>query len=84
MAINTTYDKVSSIEVVKTELGEPDSNGRRRPQPIEGSEYALECDAVVMAFGFKPDPKSWLTDLGVQTDERGRFKSHEQVDFSYQ
>ncbi|CAG9295715.1 FAD-dependent oxidoreductase [Celerinatantimonas diazotrophica] len=84
LAINTKHDQVCSIEVVKTALGEPDSHGRRRPQPIEGSNYALECDAVVMAFGFKPDPKSWLTEGGVQTDDSGRILAPEQGSFAYQ
>ena len=47
---------VKSMEVIRMELGEPDSSGRRRPIPIEGSEYILETDAVLVAIGNSPNP----------------------------
>ncbi len=43
--------KVTGIECVRMELGEPDESGRRRPVPIEGSEFVIECDAVIPAIG---------------------------------
>lgn len=43
--------KVTGIECVKMQLGEPDEDGRRRPEPIEGSEFVLEVDAVIKAIG---------------------------------
>ena len=43
--------KVSGLECIKMELGEPDASGRRRPVPIEGSNFVIECDAVVPAIG---------------------------------
>ena len=43
--------KVVGIELIKMQLGEPDESGRRRPVPIEGSEFFLECDIVVPAIG---------------------------------
>ena len=49
-------DKVEGIKVVTTELGEPDENGRRRPQVVEGSEEIIAADAVLVAFGFQPSP----------------------------
>ena len=42
---------VKGIRVIKMELGEPDASGRRRPVPIEGSEYEIACDTVIMALG---------------------------------
>lgn len=51
---------VCGVKVVKTELGEPDEAGRRRPQPVEGSEHILPADAVIMAFGFQPHKMAWL------------------------
>jgi glutamate synthase (NADPH/NADH) small chain len=48
--------RVTSMEVIKMELGEPDSSGRRRPVPIEGSEWVMEVDTVVVAIGNKPNP----------------------------
>lgn len=47
---------VTAIECLKFELGEPDDSGRRRPVPIEGSEFIIELDTVIMAIGNKPNP----------------------------
>ncbi len=47
---------VSKVKVQKMELGEPDSSGRRRPIPVEGSEYEVEVDTVVVAIGVSPNP----------------------------
>jgi glutamate synthase (NADPH/NADH) small chain len=47
---------VKGIECVRMELGEPDESGRRRPIPIEGSEFVLDVDIVVMAIGTSPNP----------------------------
>jgi glutamate synthase (NADPH/NADH) small chain len=46
---------VKAVEVQKMELGEPDSSGRRRPVPIPGSEYVIDCDMVVVAIGQTPN-----------------------------
>ena len=48
--------RVSSIECVKMELGEPDDSGRRRPVTIKGSEFTVDVDAVVMSIGTSPNP----------------------------
>lgn len=48
--------KVDAMQMIRMELGEPDSSGRRRPVPIEGSEYITEVDDVILAIGFWPDP----------------------------
>ncbi|MFO7982710.1 MAG: FAD-dependent oxidoreductase [Desulfuromonadales bacterium] len=53
--IVTENNKVIGVEVVKMELGEPDDSGRRRPQPVPGSEFVLECDTVIPAIGQDPD-----------------------------
>jgi heterodisulfide reductase subunit A-like polyferredoxin len=47
--------RVCAIECIKMELGEPDAGGRRRPQPIEGSEFVIEIDALVPAIGQESD-----------------------------
>ncbi|MFH1243373.1 MAG: NAD(P)-binding protein [Pseudomonadota bacterium] len=47
--------KVTGFECIKTELGEPDASGRRRPVPVEGSEFIIECDAIIPAIGQQPD-----------------------------
>lgn len=46
---------VQSVEMVKMELGEPDESGRRRPMPIDGSEYSVPATAVVIAVGYNAD-----------------------------
>ncbi|MEN1607015.1 oxidoreductase FeS-binding subunit, partial [Pseudomonas aeruginosa] len=45
---------VCGIRFLRTRLGEPDAQGRRRPVPVEGSEFVMPADAVIMAFGFNP------------------------------
>jgi glutamate synthase (NADPH/NADH) small chain len=67
-------DKGNAIGVkfVKTQLGVADKNGRRNPEPIAGSEFVMEADAVVIAFGFLPSPPQWMVDAGVELDSRGR------------
>jgi glutamate synthase (NADPH) small chain len=47
---------ISGAEVIKMQLGEPDSSGRRRPVPIEGSEFIEEADALIVAIGNSPNP----------------------------
>lgn len=47
--------KVVGFECIKTELGPPDASGRRRPVPIEGSEFIIDCDAIIPAIGQRPD-----------------------------
>jgi len=46
---------VAQIEIRRMELGEPDSSGRRRPVPIEGSEFIMDADMIVLSIGFWPD-----------------------------
>ncbi len=47
--------KVAGLEIIKMTLGDPDPSGRRRPIPVEGSEYILPCDMIIQAVGQKPD-----------------------------
>jgi len=58
-----TNGKVSGFECLETELGPPDESGRRRPVPIEGSEFVIECDAVIPAIGQHPEV-DWIVDQG--------------------
>jgi glutamate synthase (NADPH/NADH) small chain len=61
------------VEVVTTRLGEPDDNGRRRPEPVDGTQQVLPADAVILAFGFRPDPPEWLTENGVSLNDANRI-----------
>lgn len=63
---------VTGIKLVTTELGEPDENGRRRPQVIEGSEEIVPVDAVLVAFGFRPSPAPWFEKFGISLDSGDR------------
>lgn len=72
------------VKFVKTQLGQADANGRRSPEPIEGSEFVMEADAVVIAFGFLPSPPQWMKDAGVEVDSRGRVIATESSSFAMQ
>jgi len=76
--------KAIGVKFVKTELGAPDANGRRNPEVIEGSEFIMEADAVVIAFGFLPSPPQWMIDAGVELDSRGRVIAVDNSDFALQ
>lgn len=54
--IGDENSRVRAVECLKYELGEPDDSGRRRPVPIEGSEFTIELDTVIIAIGNKPNP----------------------------
>ena len=58
--------KVTGMEVIKMELGEPDESGRRRPVPVEGSEFTIECDVVIPAVSQAPD-LSLVEGSGIET-----------------
>ncbi|GAB7258721.1 glutamate synthase small subunit [Dickeya ananatis] len=76
--------KVCGVRMIRTELGAPDANGRRRPELVEGSEHVLEADAVIMAFGFRPHKMAWLADHGVELDTQGRIIAPEQSNSAFQ
>ena len=62
---------VTGIRCIKMELGEPDESGRRRPIPVEGSEFELDVDAVIMALGTSPNPLIKDTTEGLEVNKRG-------------
>jgi glutamate synthase (NADPH/NADH) small chain len=76
--------KVEGIKVVTTALGEPDERGRRRPEPIEGSEEIIPADAVVIAFGFRPSPAPWFADFGIEVNSWGGVVAPSEGKFKYQ
>ena len=59
-------DSVKGMKIVKMELGEPDASGRRRPVVIPGSEYEIDCDAVIMSLGTSPNPLISATTKGLE------------------
>jgi glutamate synthase (NADPH/NADH) small chain len=76
--------RVSGIKVVTTALGEPDERGRRRPEPVAGSEEVLPADVVIIAYGFQPSPAPWFADFGIELDGRGRVVAPDSGQFKYQ
>ena len=62
---------VTGCRIQKMELGEPDARGRRRPVPIEGSEYVLDCDTVIIAIGTSPNPLIKSTTEGLEVNPHG-------------
>ena len=58
-------DQVTGVECVRMALGEPDASGRRRPEPVPGSEFVVECDTVIPAIGQDPDLKFIPPDMGI-------------------
>lgn len=71
------YGRVRAIECVRMQLGEPDSSGRRSPVPVEGSEFTIEADCVIMALGTSPNPLLKNTTVGLETLKRGEIEVDE-------
>lgn len=63
--------RVAAVECLQCELGEPDVSGRRKPVPIEGSNFTVEADTVVLALGYWPDPLLGESTPGLQTHKYG-------------
>ncbi|MEO3739480.1 formate-dependent uric acid utilization protein AegA [Kosakonia sp. WA-90] len=76
--------KVCGIRLLRTQLGEPDAKGRRRPVPIADSEFVMPADAVIMAFGFNPHAMPWLERHGVRVDDWGRISASVDSTYRYQ
>ncbi len=65
---------VNKMRLQKMELGEPDSSGRRRPVPVEGSEYDIEVDTVVVSIGVSPNPLIPASMPGLEMTDWGTIK----------
>ena len=76
--------KVAGVKMVKTQLGEPDENGRRRAEEVAGSEHVIEATKVLMAFGFKPHKMDWLEPYGVEINHWGGINAPEKGEFTHQ
>jgi len=76
--------RVEGVKVVRTRLGEPDENGRQRPEAVPGSEEVIPADAVVVAFGFQASPAPWFEGANVQVNQRNLVKACEHGEFAFQ
>ncbi|MBQ9966663.1 MAG: NADPH-dependent glutamate synthase [Clostridia bacterium] len=63
--------RACKLHCVKMELGEPDASGRRRPIPVEGSDFAIEVDTVIPSLGTSPNPLIRSTTPGLDTNKKG-------------
>ena len=69
---------VKGMKCIRMELGEPDASGRRRPVEIEGSEFELNLDTVIMALGTSPNPLISSTTKGLETNKRACIVADEE------
>ena len=75
---------VIGVKTIKTELGEPDQNGRRVPVSVPGSEKIYDADVVVIAFGFRASPASWFESFNIDMQNNGLVIAEENQEFKFQ
>ena len=75
---------VTGVKFVTTQLGEPDANGRRSPEVVPGSDEVIPADCVLIAFGFRPSPADWFTDLNINTADSGLVLASDDQELPYQ
>lgn len=64
---------VKEVRAIKMELGEEDGDGRKRPVPVEGSDFAVETDMIILALGTNPNPLISQTTVDLKVDEKKRI-----------
>ena len=69
--------RVTGLELIRQELGEPDEKGRRSPVPVEGSNWVLPCDAVIIAIGTSPNPLIRSTTPNLNVTRKGAIETDE-------
>jgi glutamate synthase (NADPH/NADH) small chain len=67
------------MRCISMELGEPDDSGRRRPVPIEGSEFDMDVDTVIMALGTRPNPLVFRESGGLERTRWGTVVADEET-----
>jgi len=68
---------LAQVECIRMALGEPDASGRRRPVPVEGSDFIIQADTAILAIGYKPDTIISTTTPGIQTHSEGLLVADE-------
>jgi glutamate synthase (NADPH/NADH) small chain len=71
--------RLAKIECINMELGEPDGSGRRRPLPIEGSNFIIDADTAVLALGYWPDPIIGETTPDIDTHKWGLIIANDET-----
>ena len=69
--VTDAANRVTGVECLRMELGEPDSSGRRRPVPVKGSEFIVAADTVIIAIGNQPNPLVPQSSPEIQTSKWG-------------
>ncbi|MBT8100528.1 MAG: FAD-dependent oxidoreductase [Gammaproteobacteria bacterium] len=77
-------ERVTGVKVVETRLGEAGRDGRRKPETVPGTEEVLPADAVVIAFGFRPDPPDWFAEHSIEILPSGRTRVATHGEFAFQ
>ena len=68
---------LDKVECIRMELGEPDKSGRRRPVPIEGSNFTIDADVAVLALGYWPDETIGKSTPDLETYKWGLIQTNE-------
>jgi len=77
--IGNEHGWLTGLECLRMELGEPDDSGRRRPVPIDGSEFRMKVDAAVCSIGNSPNPLIPMTTPGLEVGRRGNIVADEET-----
>lgn len=64
-------NRVTGVKCIRMELGEPDASGRRRPVPVEGSEFVVPADVVIISIGNRPNPLVPQTSPEIEVSRHG-------------
>jgi glutamate synthase (NADPH/NADH) small chain len=67
-------DRVQGVKLVETRLGPPGPRGRRVPEVVPGTEETIDADAVIIAFGFLPNPPDWFSQQNIALHGNGRVR----------
>jgi glutamate synthase (NADPH/NADH) small chain len=67
-------DRVHGVKLVETRLGQPGPRGRRIPEAVPGTEETIPADAVIIAFGFQPNPPAWFGPQNIELHASGRVR----------
>ncbi len=76
---NDDDGRLTGMECLKMELGEPDASGRRRPMPVEGSEFKIDTDLVVVSVGSNANPLLTNTTPNLDLNRWGNIEAHEET-----
>lgn len=75
--IGDEQGNVKAVKCIEMQLGEPDASGRRSPIPIEGSEFTVDCDEVIVALGTTPNPIIKRSMPSLETTKKGTIVADE-------